>query len=69
MINTVMLNERQVQVLQLFSEGYSYKDIAEELNISPATVRAVRAAIIGKLAATNITHAVVKAIKLGVLDP
>jgi len=68
MTNVVTFTERQVQVLKMFSEGYLYKDIATELHVSPATVQAVRSAIIEKLAATNITHAVVKAIKLGVLD-
>ncbi len=67
MTNTVTLTERQLQVLKLFAEGYSYKDIAEELHVSPTTVQAVKTAIIEKLAATNVTHAVAKAIKLGVL--
>lgn len=68
MTTAVMLADRQLQVLKLFAEGYSYKDIAGELNVSSSTVQAVKNAIIHKLAATNITHAVVKAIKLGVLD-
>jgi len=67
MTNTVTLTERQLQVLKMFAEGYSYKDIAEELNVSPSTVQVVRGAIEEKLTATNITHAVAKAIKLGVL--
>ena len=68
MTNTVTLTDRQLQVLKLTAEGYSYKDMAEEMKVSPSSVNAIRSAIIEKLAATNITHAVVKAIKLGVLD-
>ena len=68
MTNTVKLADRQLQVLKLFAEGYSYKDIAGELNVSSSTVQAVKSAIIEKLAATNITHAVAKAVKLGALD-
>ena len=68
MTNTVTLTDRQLQVLKLTAEGYSYKDMAEKMKVSPSNVNAIRSAIIEKLAATNITHAVVKAIKLGVLD-
>lgn len=67
MTNTVRLTERQAQVLKLFAEGYSYLDMAEELNVSSGTIQVVKNAIVEKLAATNITHAVVKAIKLGAL--
>ncbi len=67
MTNSVELTERQLQVLRMFAEGYSYKDISNELNVSPTAIQAVKSGIIAKLAAINITHAVAKAIKTGVL--
>ena len=69
MTETVTLTERQLEVLRMFAEGYSYKDIADELKVSPGTIQVVRTAIVEKLAATNIIHAVVKAIKLGIITP
>lgn len=68
MPDSVTLTDRQLQVLKMFAEGYSYQDIAEELQVSPSSIQGARTAIVEKLAAANITHAVVKAIKLGVLN-
>ncbi|MBE7412545.1 MAG: LuxR C-terminal-related transcriptional regulator [Leptospiraceae bacterium] len=33
------LSERQKEILNLISLGFNYRDIADELNISPHTVR------------------------------
>ncbi len=68
MTEKVTLTDHQLQILKMFAEGYSYQDIAKELDVSPSSVQAVKTAIVNKLAATNTTHAIVKAVKLGVLD-
>jgi DNA-binding NarL/FixJ family response regulator len=55
------LTERQTDVLKLTALGQSNKEIARELDLSPATVKAHIAAAIATLGAANRTEAVVKA--------
>lgn len=38
--NELYITERQSQILELLSRGYTYSNIAEKLNISYITVRA-----------------------------
>lgn len=68
MTDAITLTDLQNKVLRKFVQGYSYLEIAEALNISPVSVQSVRSAIVEKFAAVNITNAVAKAVKLGLVD-
>jgi len=62
------LTEREVEVLRRVAAGKSNKRIAADLNISMATVKTHMKSILPKLAATDRTHAVMIALKRGILD-
>lgn len=62
------LTERETQVLQLVAAGNSNKLIAAELSISEGTVKAHMKSILPKLGAADRTHAVMIAVKRGILD-
>lgn len=64
---TVRLTARQVDVLTLIATGQSNKEIARELDLSPATIKAHAAAAIAGLGAVNRTDAVVKARGMGLI--
>jgi DNA-binding NarL/FixJ family response regulator len=61
------LTERQADVLRLTAVGQSNKEIARELDLSPATVKAHVAAAIATLGAANRTDAVVRARARGLI--
>jgi len=61
------LTDRQADVLRLIATGESNKQIARELDLSPATVKAHAAAAMAALGAVNRTDAVVKARGLGLI--
>ena len=61
------LTERQLDVLRLIATGGSTKEIARELDLSPATIKAHTAAAIAALGAANRTEAVVRARELGLI--
>jgi len=61
------LTARQGDVLKLTALGQSNKEIARELDLSPATVKAHIAAAIAALGAVNRTEAVVRARELGLI--
>lgn len=61
------LSTRQIDVLKLLMQGQSNKEIARELDISPATVKTHVAHIIACLGATNRTEAAMKARELGIV--
>jgi DNA-binding NarL/FixJ family response regulator len=62
------LTEREVQILKGVATGKSNKLIAAELAISESTVKAHMKSILPKLAASGRTHAVMIALKRGILD-
>ena len=64
----INLTDRQIKVLQLISNGYEDKFIAETLGISVHTVRAFVHRIITKLEAKNRLHAACKAIRMGIIE-
>ena len=66
-ITPVTLTRRETQTLSLAAQGYSAKDIARHLRISPAAVRAYLDSARYRLRAINRTHAAVKASKLGLI--
>ena len=59
------LTERELQVLSLVAQGYSNKAIGGELGICERTVKNHISYIMTKLQASDRTHAVVTAIRLG----
>jgi DNA-binding NarL/FixJ family response regulator len=63
------LSDRQLMVLQYVAVGRSNKEIARELAISPATVKAHVANIIAVLGASNRIEAASRARALGLIDP
>lgn len=63
------LTPRELEVLQIMARGARNRDIAQELVISERTVKIHVANIIAKLAVTNRTAAVVRAIDLDLIKP
>jgi DNA-binding NarL/FixJ family response regulator len=59
------LTDRERQVLSLVAEGNSNKVIGDCLNISERTVKSHLTYIMTKLRASDRTHAVVTAVRLG----
>ncbi len=65
--NGCKLTRREIEVLQLLSEGYSNKEVSDKLFISIQTVKTHVTHIFEKLDARDRTHAVAKAIRHGYL--
>ena len=63
------LSNREMHVLKEVAEGLSNKQIAWRLGISEKTVRNHLVSVYDKLRATNRTHAVMLAIRLGLQIP
>jgi DNA-binding NarL/FixJ family response regulator len=62
------LTDREIEVLRGVASGKSNKLIAAELDISEGTVKTHMKSILPKLDATDRTHAVIIALKRGILD-
>ena len=63
-----VLTEREIQVLKRVAAGKPNKLIAVELDISEGTVKTHMKSILPKLDASDRTHAVMIALKRGILD-
>jgi DNA-binding NarL/FixJ family response regulator len=63
-----VLTEREIQVLRRVAAGKPNKLIAVELDISEGTVKTHMKSILPKLDASDRTHAVMIALKRGILD-
>jgi DNA-binding NarL/FixJ family response regulator len=63
-----VLTERELEVLRGVGAGYSNKQIALRLAISEGTVKSHMKSILPKLNARDRTHAVMIAVKRGMLD-
>ena len=59
------ITDREHEVLSLVAEGYSNKRIAAAIGICERTVKAHLTSIMAKLRASDRTHAVVSAVRLG----
>lgn len=62
------LTEREIEVLRRVAAGESNKLIAAELDIAEGTVKTHMKSILPKLNASDRTHAVMIALKRGILD-
>jgi DNA-binding CsgD family transcriptional regulator len=62
------LTPREIDVLELLTEGLPNKAIAERLGISDQTVKFHIASILGKLGVTNRTEAVRRALRRGLIS-
>lgn len=63
-----MLSGRELEVLRIAARGCANKEIAAELGITEDTVKAHMKSILSKLDAKDRTHAVVTAMKRGIID-
>jgi DNA-binding CsgD family transcriptional regulator/pimeloyl-ACP methyl ester carboxylesterase len=63
------LSEREHEVLRLVAAGFSNREIASHLVISPGTAKTHTASIYRKLDVGNRTRAVARARELGLLEP
>lgn len=65
---TLNLTRRERQIMEMFSQGYSAKEIGLHLFISLYTVETHRKHLIEKLGARNMPHAVRLALQNGFLE-
>lgn len=63
-----LLSARELEVLRIAARGCANKIIAVELGISEDTVKAHMKSILSKLGAKDRTHAVVTAVKRGIIE-
>ena len=61
------LSERELEVLRLISVGLSNREIAEQLYLSPGTIKTHVHNICGKLGVSNRTQAVMHARDLKII--
>ena len=64
---SVALTEREREILQVLSRGYTYAEAAQLLEVAPSTVQTHVKAIYSKLAVRSKTEAVFEARQLGLL--
>ncbi|WP_346838048.1 LuxR C-terminal-related transcriptional regulator [Microbulbifer sp. SAOS-129_SWC] len=62
-----MFTKREVEVIQLLSQGYTSRDIAEVLHIAENTVKNHRKSILSKAGAKNVSQLIAKCITEGLL--
>jgi len=63
------LTEREADVLRLMAKGHSNAEIAQELFVSPQTVKTHVGNVLGKLQARDRTQAVILAYETGFITP
>lgn len=63
-----LLSDRQVEILQKIANGYGTKQVARELGITQKTVHNHLNATYRRLDTQSLTHAVLSAVRLGIID-
>jgi two-component system, NarL family, response regulator DegU len=63
-----LLSPRQVEILQGIADGSSTKQVARDLGITQKTVHNHLNAIYRRLDTQSLTHAVLSAVRLGIID-
>jgi DNA-binding NarL/FixJ family response regulator len=66
---SAVLTPREDEVVKLIAEGYSSREIAVELTISPKTVERHRENVLGKLGMRDRTELTRYAIRVGLIEP
>lgn len=66
--NSELLSERQVEILQMIADGMSTKQAARALGITQKTVHNHLNATYRRLDTQSLTHAVLSAVRLGIID-
>ncbi len=66
---TKLLTEREKQIVAGFSKGLNAEQIAQELNLSPHTIKTHRKNILKKSRCTNTTELVAKCLTNGIISP
>jgi DNA-binding NarL/FixJ family response regulator len=66
--NEEVLSARQVEILQAIADGMSTKQAARHLGITTKTVHNHLNAIYRKLDAQSLTHAVLSAVRMGIIE-
>ncbi len=61
------LTPRELEILGFVAEGNTNKEIAQHLRVSPETIKKMVQNIIGKLRASDRTHAAVRAYRIGLI--
>ncbi|GIV65506.1 MAG: hypothetical protein KatS3mg046_766 [Bellilinea sp.] len=61
------MTERELEVLHLLAQGYTYNQIAEHLVVSLNTVRFHVKGIYGKLGVTKVNQAIAEARRQGLI--
>ena len=64
-----VMTQRERELARLLADGYSTKEAAELLNISPKTAETHRASVMKKLGAKNVTDIVKYCIRNHLLEP
>ncbi len=67
-VNEDLLSDRQIEILQSIADGMSTKQAGRYLGITTKTVHNHLNAIYRKLDAQSLTHAVLSAVRLGIID-
>jgi len=62
------LTPREQETMRMLVEGYSVKEIADSLHLSPKTVDSYRSGIMRKLAMGNFMELVRYAVRIGLVD-
>ncbi len=63
-----LLSERQIEILQAIADGSTTKQVARQLGITQKTVHNHLNAIYRKLDTQSLTHAVLSAVRLGIIE-
>lgn len=63
-----ILSDRQVQILQAIADGSTTKQVARDLGIAQKTVHNHLNAIYRRLDTQSLTHAVLSAVRLGIIE-
>ena len=66
--NQDVLSDRQIEILQAIADGMSTKQAGRHLGITTKTVHNHLNAIYRKLDAQSLTHAVLSAVRIGIID-
>jgi DNA-binding NarL/FixJ family response regulator len=61
------ITKRELEIIELFAEGFNYKEVADKLNISSNTVESHKKNIFEKLEINSIVELVKYAIKHGII--